>query len=251
VAGVLPVPLTDLPALRSWFAPERPGPLVLAHIEATGLGACRVDRWPDPRVVLATVADVTAVRGDPDAVTPGHLSGIRGLVEAPPQWLPALRRSAPRTAVWPRVIAALPPDAPTPAPHPAVHRLTPADADPVAALPADLAWIHESWGGAERMLAEGVAHGAVVDGRLVSVAVAFHRGREYEDIGVVTAEGHRRRGLSAACAGAVVADIRARGRTPSWSTSPDNTGSRAVAARLGFVHDRDDVLYAVRTPIPT
>jgi RimJ/RimL family protein N-acetyltransferase len=38
---------------------------------------------------------------------------------------------------------------------------------------------------------------------------------------------------------------------PTWSTSPDNTGSRGVAARLGFVHERDDVLYALRTPIPT
>ena len=49
---------------------------------------------------------------------------------------------------------------------------------------------------------------------------------------------------------AVVADIRARGRRPTWTTSPDNTGSRAVAARLGFVHVRDDVLYAVGVPIP-
>jgi RimJ/RimL family protein N-acetyltransferase len=248
--GVLPVPSADLPALRPWFSPERPGPLVLPHIEATGLGGCQVDRWPDPRVVLATLADMTALRGDPDAVTPGHLAGIKGLVEAAPEWLPALRRSAPTTAEWPRIIAALPPDAPTPDPHPAVRRLTPADLDLVAALPEDIAWIHESWGGAERMLAEGVAHGAVVDGKVVSVAVAFHCGRRYEDIGVVTAEGYRRRGLSAGCAAAVIADVRGRGRIPSWSTSPENTGSRAVAERLGFVRDREDVLYAVRTAIP-
>jgi RimJ/RimL family protein N-acetyltransferase len=177
---------------------------------------------------------------------------VRGLVEAPPEWLPVLRESAPSAfAVWPRIIAALPADAPTAAAHPAVRRLGPADADLVAALPADIDWIHQSWGGAARMLAEGVAHGAVVDGELASVAVAFHCGFDHEDIGVVTAEPHRRRGLSAACAAAVVADVRARGRTPSWSTSPENTGSRAVAARLGFVPARDDVLYAVRTPIPS
>lgn len=248
---VLPVPTADLPALHRWFAPERPGPLVFAHLVRTGLGECWVDRWPRPRVVLARTADNYALRGDPSAVTPGDLANVQGLVDAMPEWLPTLRRAASqRIGVWPRIIAALPAGVPTPAAHPAVRRLTPADTDRVAALPDDLAWIHESWGGVERMLAEGVAHGALVDGNVVAVAVAFHCGHEYEDIGVVTVEDHRRRGLSAACAGAVIADIRARGRTPTWSTSPDNTGSRAVAARLGFVPDRDDVLYAVRTPIP-
>jgi hypothetical protein len=248
---VLTVPTADLPALRPWFTPERPGPLVYAHLLRSGLGECLVDRWPDPRVVLARTADNYALRGDPDAVTPGHLAGVRGLVEAPPEWLPVLEASASQVGPWPRVIAALPPDAPATAPHPAVRRLGPADADLVAALPADIDWIHESWGGAERMLAEGVAHGAVVDGELASVAVAFHQGFDHEDIGVVTAEAHRRRGLSAAAAAALVSDIRGRGRVPSWSTSPDNTGSRAVASRLGFVPVRDDVLYAVRIPVPS
>ena len=75
-------------------------------------------------------------------------------------------------------------------------------------------------------------------------------GRLFEDIGVVTEPGHRGRGLSTACGAAVVADTRARGRTPTWTTSPDNRASLAVADHLGFVHERDDVLYAVRTPIP-
>jgi RimJ/RimL family protein N-acetyltransferase len=248
---VLPVPSADLPALRPWFTPERPGPLVYAHLVRSGLGECHVDRWPDPRVVLARTAENYALRGDPAAIGPGHLADVRGLVDAPPEWAPLLRQSAPsKFAVWERVIAALPPDVPAAASHPSVRRLGPADAALVAALPADLAWIHESWDGAERMLAEGVAHGAVVDGELASVAVAFHCGFEHEDIGVVTTEAHRRRGLSAACAAAVVADIRGRGHTPSWSTSPGNTGSRAVAARLGFRPARDDVLYAVRTPVP-
>jgi GNAT superfamily N-acetyltransferase len=248
---VLPVPPADLPALRPWFTPERPGPLVFGHVLRSGVGGCSVDRWPDPRVVLAEVADNYALRGDPDAVSPGHLAGVRGLVEAAPEWLPVLRASAGEVAPWSRIIAALPADAPAAAAHPAVRRLGPADADLVAALPPDIDWIHESWGGAERMLAEGVAHGAVVDGELASVAVAFHCGFGHEDIGVVTAAAHRRRGLSAACAAAVVADVRGRGHVPSWSTSPDNTGSRAVAARLGFVPVRDDVLYAVRMPVPS
>lgn len=85
----------------------------------------------------------------------------------------------------------------------------------------------------------------------MSVAVTFFVGERHEEIGVVTDPAHRGRGLSTACTAALVRDIRARGRRPSWTTSPDNIASRGVAARLGFVHVRDDVLYAVRTEIPT
>ena len=91
---------------------------------------------------------------------------------------------------------------------------------------------------------------AVADERVVAVAAAFFVGRAYEDVGVVTQPGYRGRGLGMACAAAVVADIRARGRRPSWTTSPDNVGSRGIAARLSFVHERDDVLYAVGVPVP-
>lgn len=40
----------------------------------------------------------------------------------------------------------------------------------------------------------------------------------------------------------------ARGRRPS---SPDNAGSLTVAARLGVVRERDDVLYTVRASAPS
>jgi predicted GNAT family acetyltransferase len=183
-------------------------------------------------------------------VTPDDLAGIAGLVEAGPEWLPALLRSAPRTLVWDRVVAVLPASVVMPPPRVEVRRLTTADADRLAALPSGIEWIHESWGGVAGLLAAEVAHGAVVGGEIVSVAVPFFCGRTYEDIGVVTAAGHRQHGLSTACAAAVVSDIRARGHLPTWTTSPDNAGSLAVARRLGFVHERDDVLYAVRVPIP-
>jgi RimJ/RimL family protein N-acetyltransferase len=255
---VLAVPTAEWSALRPWFQPERPGPLVFEHVLTSGRGRCLADRWPEPRAVLAETAENYTLRGDPGALTDADIDAITGLVEAPPEWLPRLRNSDPGLGVWQRVVAALPADAVAAPSAPrkahragtAVRKLTPADAAALAALPEDIAWIHESWGGVEPVLAAGVAHGAVVDGEIVSVAVAFFQGRAYEDIGVVTAKGYRRAGLSAACAAAVVADIRARGRVPSWTTSPDNTGSLAVAAQLGFVHDRDDVLYAVRTPIP-
>lgn len=57
-------------------------------------------------------------------------------------------------------------------------------------------------------------------------------------------------GLNPACAGRVSEDIRRCGRTPSWTTSPDNLPSRRVAEKLGFERVRDDVLYVVGQPIP-
>ncbi|WP_198961503.1 GNAT family N-acetyltransferase [Pseudonocardia sp. MH-G8] len=246
---MLTVAPDQLPALRPWFAPERPGPMIFEHVARTGHGHVRVDRWPDPQVVVAALPGNVALRGAPDRLPPDALDGETGFVEAPTHWLPALRDVDPATGVWDRLVAVLPAGAAVPAPD--VALLTPADAPAFAALGADSAWIAETWGGVAGLLAAGVARGVLVEGRVAALAVPFYVGGAHEDIGVVTEPAYRRRGLSTACAGALVADIRARGRVPTWTTSPDNTGSRAVAARLGFVHERDDVLYALRTPVPS
>ncbi len=238
-AGVMTVPA---PACASWFAPDRPGPAIYQHGLHAGVGRVRADRWPDPRAVLAELpGGNVALRGDPDAA---DLTGVAGLVEAPPEWLPALRAVAPATRVVLRVIAELPDTADVPEPS-GVTLLAASHAAALARLEPSLSWIHDSWGGAARLAAAGLARAAVADGRVVAVAVPFYVSDTYEDIGVVTVEGFRGRGLSTACAAALVADIRGRGRRPSWSTTPDNAASLAVAARLGFVHHRDDVLYAV------
>jgi RimJ/RimL family protein N-acetyltransferase len=82
------------------------------------------------------------------------------------------------------------------------------------------------------------------------VALPYHLGVAFEDVGVVTAAAFRGRGLSPACAGHVVCDVRARGRTPTWSTSPDNLPSLAVARKLGARKDRNDVLWVTGTEPP-
>ncbi len=236
--------------LRPWFTPERPGPLIFEHIARTGHGRVRVDRWPDPRVVVAELPGNLSLRGDPEHIPPADLAELSGFVDAPPEWLPALRASDPAVAPWDRLIAVLPATTPTPPTTPDVRLLTSDDAPAFAGLSAESAWIAETWDGLPGLLAAGVARGMLVDGRVAALAVPFYVGGRYEDIGVVTEPHHRRRGLSTACAAALIADIRARGRVPTWSTSPDNIGSRGVAARLGFVHERADVLYVLRTPIP-
>jgi hypothetical protein len=241
--GVLDVAAADI---GGFFLPERPGPLIQQHIAATGVGRCRADRWPDPRTVVAELpGDNVAVRGVPMVV-----EDLAGLVEAPPEWLPALRESDPATALWPRLISALPPTAELPPPRAGVRRLGPGDAPALEHLDPSIAWISATWGGPAGLAASGLAWGAFDGDVLASVACVFFVGRQHEDVGVVTEAASRGRGLSTACAAAVAAEIRARGRTPTWATSPDNAGSRAVAAHLGFAHVRDDVLYAVRIPIP-
>lgn len=227
-------------ALAPWFAPARPGPAMYAHAMATGVGRCVVDRWPDPRAVLVTLPGGNhSVRGDPDAL---DLRGVTGLVEAPARWR---TRLGGRT--WDRVVATGPDRAPPPSD---ARLLGPGDVPALAALDPGGAWIHDTWGGAARLAAAGVARAVVVDGRVVSVAVPFYVGERFEDIGVMTDPAFRGRGLSTACAAALIADVHGRGRTPSWTTSPDNAASLAVAARLGFAHSRDDVLYAVGVPVP-
>jgi RimJ/RimL family protein N-acetyltransferase len=256
---------SDVAALRDFFAPERPGPLIHSHIAATGHGRCRVDRWPDPRVVLAELPGGNyALRGDPTACSPDDLADVVGYVEAPPEWLPVLRAGDPATGTWSRVVSALPGAgdprgsggtahrrAPHATPDVEVRRLTGADVDALAELSGSISWIHETWEGPESLAAAGMGWAAFTAGRAVSVAVTFYLGERYEDIGVVTEPEHRGRGLSAACVAGLVTDIVSRGRQPSWTTSPDNAGSLAVAARLGFVRVRHDVLFTVRTPVPT
>lgn len=239
--------MQDVPAaaVAALFAPERPGPMIHPHIAATGVGHCRAEREVEPRTALAALpGGNVACRGEPVVVP-----GLSGLVEAPPAWVPALREAA-EVAVWDRIIAVLP-DAADPAPRHPVRRLVDADASALEALDPSIAWISETWGGHAGLAASEKAWVAVADGRVVAVAAAFFVGRAYEDVGVVTEPGYRGRGLGTACAAAVVADIRARGRRPSWTTSPDNAGSRGIAARLGFVHARDDVLYAVGVTLPS
>ena len=245
---MLTVAAADIDRVRPFFSPERPGPAVFGHVSITGHGKVEVDRWPDPRVATATVGQNVSIRGDPAYLPPDALDGVAAFLEAPRNWEEALHRADPSLAVWKRVVAELPNAVTIVASGAGL--LGPDDAAALAALPADIAWIHATWGGPDGLANAGVARGCRVAGQLVAVAVPFLIGLRFEDVGVVTVETHRGHGMALSCASAVLADIRGRGHVPSWSTSPDNAGSLAVAARLGFVQDREDVLYAMNVPIP-
>ena len=236
--------------LRHWFRPELPGSLVWSHMARTGRGRCLVDRWPNPRTVIAEVAGNYSLRGDAT-----HLDDqpepIAGFVEAPEEFLIELRRLDPDLFVWERVILELngglrcPP-----APAAVVRRLAAPDAGALAGLAEGISWISKTLGGPAGLAASELGCGAFCGGQLASVAVPFFLGEDYEDLGVVTERAFRGRGLSAACAAAVVADICSRGRRPTWTASLNNVVSLGLARRLGFRPVREDRLYIMRTSVP-
>lgn len=238
--------------LRERFLPERPGQMVAIHVIQTGRGSCRVDRWPDPRLILMESAGNYALEGDLTALPPEALRPhISGFVEAPASAENLLRAGFPDLRIWERVVYELPgPPRPIAPAAAEVRRLTADDAGPIQALSPDLDWITKTWGGAAGLAASGHAWGAFVAGSLAAVAGTFFVGGRYEEIAVVTEPGYRRLGLSGACAGALCEEIRQRGRRACWGTSPANHASIRVAEKLGFVLDRHDQLYIIGVPVP-
>ena len=87
----------------------------------------------------------------------------------------------------------------------------------------------------EDLLADGVAAGTVVEGRLVGLAHTNAMTARYADIGVATRKEFRGRGFASAAASIVARRIQERGLVPVWSAGEDNEVSLRVASRLGFV----------------
>jgi RimJ/RimL family protein N-acetyltransferase len=252
-AALVPLTPAQLATLRHWFLPERPGPLVAQHVMATGHGGCLADRWPDPRAVVVETGGNYTLAGDPGALDPAVLRGrVVGFVETPVEFEPLLAAATRELHVWPRVVLALedPVDPPAPRGGHQLRRLGPEDAGSLAGLGDETDWIANSWGGPGGLAASATAWGAFASERLVAVACPFFQGAVHEDLGVATEPKFRGLGLSTACAGAVCQDVCRRGRVPSWTTSPDNTASLRVAAKLGFRHRRHDRLLVADVPIP-
>jgi RimJ/RimL family protein N-acetyltransferase len=240
--------------LRAWLDASQPRLLAAGHVLTTGTGACLVDRWPRPRAAVAVSGTNYALLGDPEALDPAALrTQVAGFVETTPAFARLLRQADPSSTKWPR-INQLQPLTPTvinvATPTAGVRRLSAGDAHHLWALSAISSWISNTWGGPSGLAASGMAFGAFIDGRLASVACSFFVTERFEDLGVVTEPEFRGRGLSAACAAALCADVRARGRQPSWTTSPDNLQSLRVAEKLGFVEHHRDVLWVIGRQAP-
>jgi RimJ/RimL family protein N-acetyltransferase len=244
----------QLAAAAHLVPPERPGPMIAQHVLATGNGSCLADRWPDPRALLVETGGNWTLAGDPAALDPAALRGrVAGFVDAPAAFEPLLRAAVRELQEWPRVVLTLDgPGGPPPEHHDSlqVRRLGPGDAGSLERLGDETGWIASTWGGPGGLAASGTAWGAFDGRRLAAVACPFFVGEGYEDLGVATEPAFRGLGLSPACAAAACQDVRRRGRIPSWTTSPDNTASLRVAAKLGFRLQRHDRLLVADIPIP-
>ena len=223
------------PLVRNWLDAEQPRLFTAWHVAMTGNGACLVDRWPEPRAGLAITYNNFALLGDPDAFSPDELRGrLAGFLEAPEAFDGLVRRAFGGAVTWPRItLVQHAPAVPKPV-SALIRRLGAADAQQLWALTPESLWIANTWGGPGGLATSGYAWAAFVGGELASVACTFSIAERFEDVGVITEPTFRGRGLSPACAAALCADIRARGRLPCWSTSPDNAASVRVAEKLGF-----------------
>lgn len=247
--------IEQLRSLRDWFLPDRPGPLVGLHVLQTGNGTAWADRWPGPRALVVDAAGNQSLCGTPEALTPAAIRGlVSGFVDAPEPFAPLLRATFPDLREWRRVVFVLDGEPRSPAPggrdRATVRRLQAGDARAIAALSDDSRWISRTWGGPAGLAGSGTGWGAFAGGRLVSVACPFFVGDHYEDVGVATVAGFRGQGWSTACAAAVCGDIRGRGRTPSWTTAPENLASIRVADKLGFRLERRGRCFVIGIPVP-
>ncbi len=226
---------------------------------ATGIGRCWVDRLSQPRCAIAFTGGNLTLVGDAAALLPARFAAAietlledwkRVFIAAPDAFLPAVLEALTDPARWPRVIfttdAVLSPEVASPPGE--LRRLAAADAAAVDALEEGIQWISDTLGGPRALAACNTAFGGFVDGRLVSVAVPFYVGERFEELGAVTEDAHRGVGWSSACSAAVIADIHSRGRTPCWSTTPDNSSSMRVASKLGFRQTREEMHFMVGRP---
>ncbi|MCX5339647.1 GNAT family N-acetyltransferase [Streptomyces atratus] len=244
----------SLPALARCFPAGAPGPAALAeHVLRTGAGHWWADHAVEPQAVAVSCADHVLLRGDPRALTPGSLAPLAGsYIETPSRFLPALGASFSRIVPGERMVYIHRAPATSPAPRPprgvTIRPLVPEDAQALAALGPDAAWLHKSWNGPSGLAASGLGRAAFHKDRILAVACTYFLGSEYEDIACFTVPEHRRRHLAHACVAGLCADIAARGRIASWSCSRGNRPSRLLAWTSGFRLEHEYVHYATGKP---
>jgi hypothetical protein len=119
-----------------------------------------------------------------------------------------------------------------PDPPPSVRRLTRRDADLIRRAPRALQGV--SFGSLEALLTEGTAAGAVLDGKLVSIAHTSGASDRYEEVGAATLEPYRERGYATACASLVIDATLGRGRIAVWRAGEEDRAALRVAEKLGF-----------------
>ena len=94
-----------------------------------------------------------------------------------------------------------------------------------------------TWSSPEAFLSKGVGMCVMRDETVVSECSTFFVGHHQAELSVYTSEDFRQQGWGTRAAAACIQRCLERGLAPTWSCWTTHTGSRALAARLGF----DDV----------
>lgn len=248
--------------LHFLLAKEAPCELVAHHPISTGFGQCWVDRWPEAQVAVLFAGGNLGFAGAAEALSPAALRDIveallehweRIFIDPPEGFAPIVVAAFGRPMLWPRVLCDWPKGSSAPAPPLpdgySIRAIRAGDSAALAGLGADTRWISDTFDGPNGLAPSGFAWAAFSGNSLAAVAASFYVGHEFEEIGVVTEAAHRNRGLSNACAAALIHEILRRGRLPCWATTPDNVASRRVAEKLGFRELRSAMQYMVGAPV--
>ena len=114
-------------------------------------------------------------------------------------------------------------------------------------------WALRGWRAFPTLVEYGAAFGVPHGSGFASIAWIFDQVDGYDCVGVFTTPRFRRLGLGRAAASAMIEHIvLRRGKIPLWSTTPQNTASRALARMLGFsVSNTEALLHWPPTKVRT
>jgi RimJ/RimL family protein N-acetyltransferase len=192
--------------------------------------------------VHATLAGVETASGDLIFGFAGPHDPLRALVPAEPYWRGEAIDFTDRVP---------PPDEAErlAAPLPDGIELRPLNA---ATLPL-IEWYPDtvrSFGSVEAWERHGLGYAAFLDGVPLAESVAGPRCRGLLEMGVVTREAHRGKGLGTLVSIAVARAAEERGDRVWWNANAGNAPSLAIARRLGFTREQPYDLVACHAPLP-
>jgi RimJ/RimL family protein N-acetyltransferase len=124
---------------------------------------------------------------------------------------------------------------PQPATDPKVRPLSHADAPQLGEAFYNDPWLWELFFSPERLLIEGQAVAAFINGQIACVATTLAFTEHYCELGVATRPEYRGRGLGLQCCRALsLMQYKQYGRLPCWRTDFENYASRKIAGQLGL-----------------
>ena len=101
------------------------------------------------------------------------------------------------------------------------------------------------WSSDEEFLEKGKGYCLVHNGEVAAVAFSAAVSSNQIDIGIETAEAHRRKGLAAIVAKKMVAYVKSIHKEPVWDCNVSNIGSLRTAEKAGFCVVAEHAFYKV------